>query len=110
MKRKSLILLTVAAAFAVPAAAQAPRTSSGPDSMAPKSESAAAAQGGFAGLDKNRDGYLSRDEALAAPWVSRFSEIDKDNDGRVSQGEFAASQGAARGATGAAGKPEKPMK
>jgi len=114
MNRKSLIFLTVAAAFAVPAAAQAPRTSGGSDSMAPKTEASATAQGGFAGLDKNNDGYISRDEALEAPWVSRFSEIDKDNDGRVSRSEFDASQGAARGATGGATatpkKPEKPMK
>ena len=114
MNRKSLIFLTVAAAFAVPAAAQAPRTSGGSDSMAPKTEASATAHGGFAGLDKNNDGYISRDEALEAPWVSRFSEIDKDNDGRVSRSEFDASQGAARGATGTtstpAKKPEKPMK
>jgi hypothetical protein len=46
----------------------------------------------FAALDKNKDGYISREEARDAAWVSRFSELDKDNDGRISPSEFDAMQ------------------
>ena len=99
MNLKSLIFLAVAAAFAAPVAAQAPRTSAGSDTMAPKSETAATAHAGFAALDRNNDGYISPDEAQAASWMSRFSEFDKDSDGRISRSEYEATQSAARGAT-----------
>ena len=68
----------------------------------PKSETGAAgsgARGGFSALDRNNDGYISRDEARDVPWSNRFSELDKDNDGRLSRSEFEAMGGAARGAT-----------
>ncbi|HEX6157049.1 MAG TPA: EF-hand domain-containing protein [Burkholderiales bacterium] len=68
----------------------------------PKAEAGATARGGFAGIDKNNDGYISRDEARDATWENRFSELDKDNDNRLSQSEFDAMQaGAASGTTGA---------
>jgi hypothetical protein len=44
--------------------------------------------GGFGAMDRNQDGYISRDEARDAPWSNRFSEFDKDNDGRLSPGEY----------------------
>jgi Ca2+-binding EF-hand superfamily protein len=51
-------------------------------------------------MDKNCDGYNSRDDAKDATWTTRFTELDKDNDGRLSQSEFNAMQAGA-GATGA---------
>jgi Ca2+-binding EF-hand superfamily protein len=39
-------------------------------------------------MDRNNDGYISREEARDATWNNRFSELDKDNDGRISQSEF----------------------
>lgn len=108
MNLKTIIALAVAGAFAIPVAAQ---TSSGTDkpsgaaqgaaSDKQKSEAGGTAPGGFADIDKNNDGYISRDEAKDATWANRFTELDKDNDGRLSQSEFDAMQGAA-GATGAA--------
>jgi len=65
----------------------------------PKSGAGATAKGGFSSLDKNHDGYISRDEARDATWANRFTELDKDNDGRLSQSEFNAMQAGA-GATG----------
>ena len=42
-------------------------------------------------LDKNKDGYLSREELKGDTSMSgRFSEMDKDNDGRISKDEFSA--------------------
>jgi hypothetical protein len=116
MNLKTIIALAIAGAFAMPVAAQ---TSSGTDkpsgtaqgaaTEAPKAETGATASGGFAAMDKNNDGYISRDESKDATWENRFSELDKDNDGRLSRSEFDAMQGAA-GATGAAPgtTPDKP--
>ena len=81
MNLKTLTALTIAAAFAAPVLAQAPGSA-----------------GGFAAMDRNNDGYVSRDEARDASWNTRFSELDKDNDGRISQSEFSA-LGAAGGAS-----------
>ena len=64
----------------------------------PKAEAGATARGGFAAMDKNHDGYISRDEAKDATWENRFTELDKDNDGRLSADEFSA-LGSAAGAT-----------
>lgn len=70
----------------------------------PKAESGATAKGGFAAIDKNNDGYISRDEARDATWENRFSELDKDNDNRLSQSEFDAMQAGA-GASGSTSAP-----
>lgn len=75
----------------------------------PKAGAGATAQGGFSSIDKNHDGYLSRDEARDTTWSNRFTELDKDNDGRLSQSEFNAMQAGA-GATGSnAGKQNAPL-
>jgi len=118
MKFKTLIAVAVAGAFAVPFAALAQGTggtTTAPSATHPQGNPPATAPagsqtsgGGATGesnaswtrLDKNKDGYLSRDELKGdASLSSRFSEMDKDNDGRISKEEFnAASSGA--GATG----------
>jgi hypothetical protein len=73
----------------------------------PKAEAGATARGGFAAMDKNHDGHISRDEAKDATWANRFTELDKDNDNRLSQSEFDAMQAGtgAAGATGTTGAP-----
>jgi hypothetical protein len=44
----------------------------------------------FLALDRNRDGYLSKVEALANPEVQkRFSAFDNDKDGRLTEAEYA---------------------
>ena len=67
----------------------------------------AGATSGFSAMDKNGDGYVSREEAKDATWANRFTELDKDNDNRLSQSEFNAMQAgaAATGATGSTGAP-----
>lgn len=109
MNLKTVIAIALAGAFAVPLAAQA---SAEADRMilaqqSGKTDSSAGAtdaKGGFAGIDRNNDGYLSRDEAKDATWSNRFTELDKDNDNRLSRTEFEAMQ-AGTGASGTTGAP-----
>ena len=104
MNLKTAIALAITAAFAGQVAAQS--AGRGPEAKdqnpaAPSSTpSAGATASGFAAMDRNNDGYISRDEARDASWSTRFSELDKDNDGRISQSEF---QALGRDAAGAAG-------
>jgi hypothetical protein len=59
---------------------------------------------GFERLDKNGDGFVSRDEAQdAAELNTRFSELDRNNDGKLSREEYNALDTAAPGARGATG-------
>lgn len=68
-------------------------------------------RGRFEALDKNHDGYVSRDEAKDASELNtRFSELDVNNDGMLSRDEYNAMSKSARGATGstsASGKQSK---
>jgi hypothetical protein len=44
----------------------------------------------FERLDRNRDGYVDRAEALALPELDRvFNEADRRSDGRLDKVEFA---------------------
>lgn len=120
MKLKAAIAIAVAGAFALPLAAQASAEAdrmilaqaplTGGSNAAdrkpntPKAEAGATAKGGFAAIDKNHDGHISRDEAKDATWENRFSELDRDNDNRLSQSEFDAMQAGA-GASGSSGAP-----
>ena len=46
---------------------------------------------GFNALDKNNDGYLSRTEAAANPYLAKnFKKADKDGDGKLSRTEYLA--------------------
>jgi hypothetical protein len=57
-------------------------------------------RGRFDALDKNHDGFISRDEAKDATELdTRFSELDKDNDNKLSRDEYGGIN-AARGSTG----------
>jgi BON domain/EF hand len=45
----------------------------------------------FVALDRNRDGYISKVEALANPEVQkRFAAFDQNRDGQLSEAEYAA--------------------
>jgi hypothetical protein len=44
----------------------------------------------FSTLDRNRDGYISHDEARNAPEVVRtFADVDVDKNGKLDPGEYA---------------------
>lgn len=116
MKLKTLLAVAVAGAFALPLAAQAsadgdrlilaqaggpagasstgtgptggtpsPRTAGEP--KAPTGAAAAGATGRYHRLDKDRDGFVSREEAAAAQGLT-FGDYDKNSDGRLSADEI----------------------
>lgn len=84
MKHRTLISLSIAAAFALPLSAQA-----GGD-KASQGASASGAEAMFKALDKNKDGFISRDEAQGTPHAKDFAKLDKNNDGKLSRAEHAA--------------------
>jgi hypothetical protein len=126
MKLKTLIAVAVASAFPCLALAQAatsqpqegrtpPGTRASPGSIEDQSAKGAPGTGTsatgrttgsaalFDRLDKNQDGFISRDEARDATELQgRFAELDKDNDGKISRSEIRSMDGG-RGATGTTG-------
>jgi hypothetical protein len=58
---------------------------------------------GFDRLDRNHDGFVSRDEARDASELNtRFTELDKNNDGKLSRDEYNVVN---RGSAGASAAP-----
>jgi hypothetical protein len=113
LKAKKVMALLIAAAFAAPVAAQSGSGTVQPKDSNPAAQpkafgggvdrSGAGATGGFSAMDRNNDGYLSRDEARDATWNNRFAELDKDNDGRLSASELEAMQASGGSTTGGMG-------
>jgi len=104
---KTLIAVAVAGAFALPVAA-APSAS---DDRATSSGAGATADSRFDQLDRNNDGFISRDEAKdAAELNTRFTELDKNNDNKLTREEYEAVNADTRGATGATGMGRAPGK
>jgi hypothetical protein len=84
---KSLIAAAVAATLAFPfAATAADKAPSGTVS----SPGASGAESMFKSLDKNNDGFISRDEVKGTPHDKDFAALDKNNDGKLSREEHAA--------------------
>src|SRR5262247_4549269 len=96
MRLKTLIAAAVAAAFAWPLAAGAQSKSSG--GMSPGGDKASAgatkddggAEAMFRALDKDKDGYISKEEAKGTPHDKDFAKLDKNGDGKLSREEHAA--------------------
>jgi hypothetical protein len=110
---KTLVAGAVAAVFALPVTASAANDSivvaeggggggaDGPAQRPARSANGAASRSGnFDRLDRNGDGYVSRDEAKdAAELQTRFSELDANNDGKLSREEYDALNRSASGAS-----------
>ena len=103
MTLKTLIAAAVAAAFALPLAATAAddKASSG----ATKSDGGAEAM--FKALDKDKDGFMSREEVKGTPHDKDFTTLDKNGDGKLSREEHAAAPEHQKAAAGASSTPEK---
>jgi hypothetical protein len=121
MKSK-LIVLAVAATFPLAALAQqsptspsrTPESQSPPGSQtpnapgAPKQFGSGSPSSGSMQLDRDKDGYVSREEAKTSSEVSRrFKELDKDGDGKLSPQELGGSSSPrGSGSTGSSGSKE----
>jgi hypothetical protein len=97
MKMKTLVLASAIAAFVTPFSAGASDKAS--------STGAGGAEKMFHGLDKNKDGFLSKDEVKGTPHDKDFAKLDKNSDGKLSRDEYAAAPEHAgdKSATGATG-------
>ncbi len=97
---RTLIALAAVGIFALPMA-----TSAADDMAADKNPATGMTRGDrFDQLDKNHDGFISRDEGKDAEELNtRFSELDTNNDNKLSRDEYNALNKSARGASGATG-------
>ena len=89
MQRKSLIAACVAAAFALPFAATAADTKDKTNKSTSASSSSAGGASSFKSLDKNGDGFISKDELKGTAHESNFDQLDRNHDGKLSSAEFA---------------------
>jgi len=112
MKLKTLTAVAVTAAFAFPLGAQAADDKASSSSAGGSSASAGAtkddggAEAMFKALDKNQDGFLTKEEANGTPHAEDFATLDKDKDGKLSREEHAAAPehaGSKASSTGASG-------
>jgi EF hand len=89
--------IAAAALFGVPLAT----ASAASDSMLIAQSARGSADGRFEQLDRNHDGYISRNEAKDADELNtRFTELDKNNDGKLSRDEYNALNEGGSGASG----------
>jgi len=93
MKSGKLIAVAAAALFAAPFATYAAGDDASPASGSSASQGKSSDNGAeamFKSLDKDSDGYLSREEVKGTPHDKEFTQLDKDGDGKLSREEHAA--------------------
>lgn len=110
MNVKTLLATAIVAAFATSLAQAADDKAS--SAGAPASSGASGAEKMFTALDKNKDGFLSREEVQGTPHAKDFDMLDKNSDGKLSPEEHAAApehagDKASSGATTAPASPKK---
>jgi hypothetical protein len=122
MTFKTLIAAAVAAAFALPFSASAAgdkadkaASSSNKSAATGATKSDGGAEAMFKALDKNNDGFMSKEEVKGTPHDKDFSKLDKNNDGKLSRQEHAAApEHSGKAGTGASApeskKPESSSK
>ena len=85
MQRKSLLAAALAVAFAFPLAATAGGNKDKATSANGGNDGGASAM--FKSMDKNGDGFISKDEANGTPHAADFASLDKNGDGKLSADE-----------------------
>lgn len=115
MRRRTLIAISVAAVFALPLTVHAggdKAKSADTGASASQGASSSGAEKMFQALDKNKDGFISREEAKGTPHDNDFATLDKNRDGKLTREEHAAApehagEKAGAGGTGAASTESK---
>src|SRR5690242_9705340 len=93
MQRNHILAALVAAVFAIPlASANTGKTGDKSASAASTQSSAGMANDGgaeamFKALDKNNDGFLSKDEVKGSAHEAEFDKLDTNHDGKLSRAE-----------------------
>ena len=110
MNRKTVMALAVAAAFMVPmayAAGDKAKDASAGTSASQGASGNAGAEVMFKQMDKDSDGFVSREEAAGTPHEKDFVKLDKNSDGKLSPEEHAAAPEHAgnKAATGGTNEP-----
>ena len=94
MKMKPLVVASAIAALVMPLSVGAAG-----DTASSAKAGSSGAEKTFEALDKNKDGFLSKDELKGSPHDKDFAKLDKNHDGKVSREEHGST---AMGATGGA--------
>ena len=93
MQTKPLFAALIAAAFAFPIAAHAGGADKHKTTSAQAASTNGANDGGaaamFTAMDKNGDGFISKEEATGTPHAADFASLDKNADGKLSADEHA---------------------
>ena len=89
MNRKTILAAAAAAAFALPLAAGAATTdkTAKPTTIAANAGNDGGATAMFDAMDKDKDGFISKEEAAGSPHAADFALIDKNGDGKLSREE-----------------------
>jgi hypothetical protein len=100
MQRNAVITAALATVLVLPLGAPVQAASTG---IQPKSagEKAGGADATFKSLDKDGDGYISKEEAKRTPHEKAFAKLDKNGDGKLSREEHAAASGEGSSSSGA---------
>ena len=101
MKRISVIATLVAAAFALPLAANATGTNQTTGAKSASTTNGAnAGSEAFKSADTNMDGFISMEEAKGTAHAANFTALDTNADGKVSKEEHRAAKGQLAGQSG----------
>jgi hypothetical protein len=92
MQSRPLLATLAAALLALPLAGYA-NTGKATHANSASTQANASNDGGaeamFKSLDKNGDGFLSKDEVAGSPHAAEFAKLDKNGDGKLSRAEHA---------------------
>lgn len=103
-----LIAIAIAAAFAIPAQAAGDKAKDASAAAGKSNTGNKGADSMFNSLDKNKDGFMTREEVKGTPHDKDFAKLDKNSDGKISPQEHAAAPEHAGDKAAAGGTAKEP--